>query len=90
MNGSSSASKNVLKTAVKENSSHFLFWTYALRILSKMHFLDPKSGNPTRKTYVIQHIQSTIRGYMEICKKCFDLNLSEISIRYLLVIFTFD
>lgn len=84
-NGASSSGNNELKAAVKEKSIHFSFWTYALSMLSKMDFLDPKTGKPTRKTRVIQHFQSTILGYIEVCKKCFELNLPEVSIRYLML-----
>lgn len=82
VNGAHTSGKNELRSSVKKDSVHFEFWRYALRMLSKMNFLDPKTGKPTKKTYVIQHFQSTIRGYMEMCKKCFELNVPEIALRY--------
>lgn len=83
VNGSRScpSEKNQLKAAVKDNSIHFSFWSYALCMLSRMAFLDPRTGQPTRKTSVLQHFQSTIRGYIELCKKCFNLNVTDISLR---------
>lgn len=83
-NGSCSPGKNLLKGPVTESSIHFLFWNYALRMLSKMEFMDTTTGRRTNRTAVLQHFQSTIRGYIEVCKKCFKLNVNEVPIRYLM------
>lgn len=82
INGSCASGKNELKSAVTKDSVHFSFWNYALSMLSKMDFLDAKTKKPTKRTSVLQHFQSTIRGYIEVCKKCFKLNVVEVSIRY--------
>ncbi|KAJ6642971.1 hypothetical protein Bhyg_07927 [Pseudolycoriella hygida] len=38
----------------------------------------------TNRTKVIQHWQSTVYGYIEICKKCLNLGMTQISLRLLL------
>lgn len=87
INGSCSSGKNQLKAPISDNSIHFSFWNYALCMLSYMKFLDAKTGKQTNRTSVLQHFQSTIRGYIEVCKKCFKLNMTEISIRYFMLNF---
>lgn len=81
-NGSCSLEKNELKAPVTENSIHFSFWNYALRMLSNMKFLDATTGKETNRTSVLKHFESTIRGYIEVCKKCFELDISKVPIRY--------
>lgn len=73
--------KNKLKGSVTESSIHFPFWQYALCMLSNMKFHDRKTGKTTNRTSVLKNFESTIRGYMEVCRKCFDLNISEVSLR---------
>lgn len=41
-----------------------------------------KTEKESNRTRNIQNWTSTILGYMEICKKCLDLNITEISLRY--------
>lgn len=81
-NASSQSGNNYLKSAVTKTSVHFEFWNYALCMLSKMQFYDKKTGTVTNRTSVLRHFESTIKGYMEICRKCFKQNITEISIRY--------
>lgn len=73
-----------LKGPVTENSIHFAFWYYALNMLSKMNFYDKTTGKLTNRTSVLKHFESTIQGYIEICRKCLNLKMTEISIRYLI------
>lgn len=82
INGSSEYDDDNLKGPVTENSMHFAFWDYALDMLSKMKFYDKKTGKVTNRTAVLKHFESTIKGYIEICRKCLNLNMTEISIRY--------
>lgn len=86
-NGSCTSGTNQLKDPVTENSIHFEFWNYALCVLSKMKFLDATTGKQTNRTSVLQHFQSTIRGYIEVCKKCFKLDVTEVSISYFMLNF---
>lgn len=84
MNGSCEyADSHNLKGPVTESSEHFNFWNYALDMLSKMNFYDKTTGKLTHRTSVLKHFESTVRGYIEICRKCLNLNMTEISIRYL-------
>lgn len=96
VNGSSNAFGNALKTAVSEKSIHFAFWEYALCMLSKMHFIETVENKKSRKdprkvvvtereskrTRVIQNWQSTILGCMELSRRCFNLKMTNISLRY--------
>lgn len=87
MNGSCEHDGKSLKGPVTENSVHFAFWEYALNMLSEMKFCDKSTGVLTNRTSVLKHFQSTIRGYIEICRKCLSLKITEISLRYLLSLF---
>lgn len=82
MNGSREHSADSLKGPVTERSVHFEFWSYALEKLSEMNFLDSVTGKVTHRTAVLKHFQSTIKGFAEICRKCLQLNMKEISLRY--------
>lgn len=82
MNGSCEHDGKSLKGPVTENSVHFAFWEYALKMLSLMKFYDKTTGKVTNRTSVLKHFQSTIRGYVEICRKCLNLKMTEISLRY--------
>lgn len=42
-----------------------------------------KTEKETNRTKVIQHWQSTVLGYIEICRTCLNLGMTEISLRYL-------
>lgn len=87
MNGSHEHEANSLKGAVTANSLHFAFWDYALKVLSEMNFYDKITGKLTNRTSVLKHFQSTIRGYVEICRKCLKLNMQGISLRCILFSF---
>ncbi|XP_037047176.1 uncharacterized protein LOC119081969 [Bradysia coprophila] len=81
LNGSS-LTVNQLKSPVTKNSHHFQFWDYALNMLSKMRFIDPATGEASNRTKNLQNWESTIRGYYELSKKCLDLGIMEIALRY--------
>lgn len=89
MNGSHEHEANSLKGAVTVNSPHFAFWDYALKVLSEMNFYDKITGKLTHRTSVLKHFQSTIRGYVEICRKCLKLNMKGISLRCILFSFCY-
>lgn len=81
MNGSCSVI-NELNSPITKNSVHFKYWEYALSMLSKMKFIKKIMGEVTNRTKNLQNWQSTIRGYIELCKKCFDLGMKEVALRY--------
>jgi hypothetical protein len=82
MNGSYEYDRNHLKGPVSADSIHFPFWNYALCMLSEMKFHDKITGGVTNRTAVLKHFQSTIKGFIEICRTCMNLNIPKISIRY--------
>lgn len=86
MNGSCEYDGKSLKGPVTENSVHFDFWEYALKMLSVMQFIDKATGKSTNRTAVLKHFQSTIKGYIEICRKCLNLKMTKISLRYYLFV----
>lgn len=71
-----------LKSAVKPNSIHFEFWDYALSMLQNMFFVDKCTGERNDRSSVLKKFESTIRGYREIAKICFDANIEKVNIRY--------
>ncbi len=81
MNGSC-LTENELKSPVTKDSKHFQYWDYALDMLSKMHFIDTVTGAPSNRTKNIQNWQSTVRGYYELSKKCLNLGMKKIALRY--------
>lgn len=81
MNGSCKT-VNELKSPITENSVHFQYWDYALCMLSKMTFIDKITGKASNRTKNVQNWQSTVRGYYELSKKCFNLGMTEIALRY--------
>lgn len=48
-----------------------------------------ETGKETNRTKVIQHWSSTVLGYIEICKKCLNLGMTEISLRYLKIMLNY-
>lgn len=89
MNGSSEHEDGGLKGPVTTNSVHFAFWDYAVKMLSQMNFYDKRTGKITNRSSVLKHFQSTIKGYVEICRKCLKLNMKSISLRYLTFSFSY-
>lgn len=81
LNGSCSTI-NELKSPVTETSVHFLYWDYALYMLSKMKFIDKVKNVATNRTKNIQNWESTVRGYCELSKKCLNLGMTKIALRY--------
>lgn len=90
MNGSCEYDSDHLKGPVTEGSVHIPFWNYALCMLSEMKFYDKITGKVTNRTAVLKHFESTIKGYIEISRKCMNLNISEIAIRYFNCVFVFS
>lgn len=82
INGSENNKEGTLKSAVQANSIHFSFWEYALSMLSKMNFVNKSDGKVNNRSSVLKKIESTIRGYMELSKICFELDIPKVSIRY--------
>lgn len=83
MNGAGSSNNNTLKGSICENSIHFTFWEYVLKTLSRMDFVDKTTGKVNNRSTVLKKLQSTVRGYIELTRVCLNLNISEVSIRYL-------
>lgn len=81
VNGSGTV-MNELKSPITANSVHFQYWEYSLRMLSTMQFVDKKTGEMTNRTKNLQNWQSTIRGYYELSKKCLNLGMTEVALRY--------
>lgn len=86
LNGSGPVQIADLKGSIDENSVHFVFWEYALLMLSKMNFIDKTTGNINTRSTVLKRIESTIRGYQEVTRICFNLNINEVSLRYLKIL----
>ncbi len=82
VNGSIEYDSDQLKGPVADGSLHFSFWNYALCMLSEMKFYDKATGKVTNRTSVLKHFASTIKGYIEVSRKCMNLNISQIGIRY--------
>ncbi|XP_037038241.1 uncharacterized protein LOC119075785 isoform X2 [Bradysia coprophila] len=82
VNGSGPAQIARLKGSINERSVHFVFWDWALFMLSKMDFIDKVSGEVNHHSTVINKIQSTIRGYQEVTRICLNSNIEEVSLRY--------
>lgn len=83
VNGAGPVRIGALKGSIDENSVHFVFWEYALLMLSKMNFIDKTTGYINTRSNVFYRIQSTVRGYQEVTRICFNLNMKEVSLRYL-------
>lgn len=81
MNGSC-LTENVLKSPVTQNSIHFRYWQYAVRMLSKMEFIDTSTGTASNRSKNIQNWLSTVRGYYVLSKKCLNLGMTQIALRY--------
>lgn len=82
INGSGPAQMGSLKGSINEDSVHFAFWDWALFMLSKMNYIDRKTGEVNSRSTVINKIESTIRGYQEITRICLNNNIKEVSLRY--------
>lgn len=80
VNGSKSK-ENALKSPVTSQSVHFQYWEYALNMLQKMQYVDKTNLKATNRTKNIQNWQSTIRGYAELSKKCFNVGINKVALR---------
>lgn len=81
INGSDQPQNDVLKGSINESSIHFKYWDYALKMLAKMNFIDKETGKVTNRSTVLKKFMSTIRGYIEIIKICFNANIKEVALR---------
>lgn len=82
MNGSEDEKDGSLKAAVTENSEHKAFWDHAVSVLSNMYFIDKVTGEVDSRSSVLKKMESTLKGYIEFTKICFDVNIPKVSIRY--------
>lgn len=82
INGSNHPKNGTLKGSVNKDSSHFVFWEYAIDMLSKMDFINITNGNVDNASTVLKKFEATIRGYAELTRICFRANITHVSIRY--------
>lgn len=85
INGGGPAQEGSLKGSITEDSIHFVFWEYALTVLSKMHFIDKATGKVNSRSTVLNKMESTIKGYQEITRICLNKNIELVSLRYFLI-----
>ncbi len=83
LNGSEEPQPDSLLGSINEKSIHFVYWEYALRMLSKMTFIDKETGKRNNRSSVIFKFMSTVRGYIEITKMCLNLGMNEVALRYI-------
>ena len=86
LNGGGEPQQDTLFGSINESSIHFTYWDYALKMLSKMSFIDRETGKPNNRSTVILKFMSTIRGYMELTRKCLNLNMKQVALRYFYVL----
>lgn len=82
LNGSGDPQTDSLFGSVNENSIHFVFWDYALSVLSKMSFIDKITKKANNRSSVILKFMSTIRGYIELTRICLNMNMKNVALRY--------
>ncbi|KAG4074956.1 hypothetical protein HA402_014535 [Bradysia odoriphaga] len=80
VNGSIKNPTGTLKSAVTPESMHFQFWDYALLMLENMFFVDKLTGERNNKSSVLKKFESTLRGYLEVAKRCFNSNITDLNI----------
>lgn len=83
LNGGGAPQCDSLKGSINEDSIHYVYWFYALRMLSTMNFVDRDTGTINNRSSVIKKFMSTIRGYIEVTTICLNLNMKEVSLRYI-------
>lgn len=83
LNGSGPAQPESLKGSIDEHSIHFVFWEYALLMLSKMQFVNKETGEINNRSTVLYRIMSTIRGYQEFTRICLNMKMKEVALRYI-------
>lgn len=83
LNGSGDGQQDTLFGSVNEKSIHFVYWEYALKMLSKMTFVNRETGCPNNRSSVLLKFMSTIRGYIELTRICLNLNMKDIALRYI-------
>ncbi|XP_036139614.1 uncharacterized protein LOC118648110 isoform X2 [Monomorium pharaonis] len=57
-----------LRVAVTENSKHHDFWPYAIKLLSNMRYVDPKTKQPVKCIPSLKNWIFTLRGFRKIWK----------------------
>lgn len=83
VNGSGAMQDGELKGSINANSIHFVYWKYALAMLSHMNFIDKSSGEINTRSSVLRRIESTIEGYKEVVQICLNEDMKNVSLRYL-------
>lgn len=83
LNGSGDPQTDSLFGSVNENAIHFVFWDYALSVLSKMSFIDKITKKANNRSSVILKFMSTIRGYIELTRICLNMNMKNVALRYI-------
>ncbi|XP_011862631.1 PREDICTED: uncharacterized protein LOC105559125 [Vollenhovia emeryi] len=57
-----------LRVAVTKNSKHHEFWPYAIKRLSNMRYVDPKTKRPVKCIPSLKNWVFTLRGFKKIWK----------------------
>ncbi|XP_018397725.1 PREDICTED: uncharacterized protein LOC108775768 [Cyphomyrmex costatus] len=57
-----------LRVAVTKNSNHHDFWPYAIKFLSNMRYVDPKTKQPVKCIPSLKNWIFTLRGFQSIWK----------------------
>lgn len=81
VNGSNQPQTGLLKGSINESSIHFAYWEYAIKMLTKMNFIDKQTGEVNNKSTVLKKCMSTIRGYIEITKICLNAKMKYVGLR---------
>lgn len=82
VNGSNKYPADSLKSAVTPESLHSEFWEYALVMLENMFFVDKGTGERNNRSSVLKKFESTIRGYQDVARTCFQAGILKLEIRY--------
>lgn len=90
INGSGSEQRGSLKGSITKDSVHFVFWEWALFMLSRMNYVDKETNKINNRSTVLNKIKSTIRGYEEVTRICLNENIEEVCLRYLYCNFLFS
>ncbi|XP_037049980.1 uncharacterized protein LOC119084205 isoform X2 [Bradysia coprophila] len=82
INGCDKYPVDSLKSAVTPMSIHSEFWEYALVMLENMFFVDKGTGERNNRSSVLKKFESTIRGYQDVARTCFQAGIPKLEIRY--------
>lgn len=90
LNGSGEPQQDTLFGSVNESSIHFVYWEYALKMLTEMTFIDKQTRKPDNRSSVLFKFMSTIKGYIELTRFCLNVNMKEVALRYIHVLVSFS